>query len=76
MMKKVRLLNNKYQEYSKYRNIAYNAFFDFVDANELKVKKYKNGNTDIWFNKTAFKYGSYLVYNMKAESIALELTGK
>ena len=75
-MKKVRLLNNKYQEYCKYRSIAYDAFFDFVIANELKIKKYKNGNTDVWFNKTAFKYGRYLISNMKSESIALEVTGK
>jgi len=75
-MKKVRLLNNKYQEYCKYREHAYDAFFDFVNANKLKVKKYKNGNIDVWFNKTAFNYGSYLINNMKFESVALEVTGK
>lgn len=75
-MKKVRLLNNPHQELDKYREIAYQAFFDFVRSNNLKAKRYKNGNIDVWFNKTAFKYGRYLISNMEFESIALEVTGK
>ncbi|NIO44961.1 MAG: hypothetical protein GTN36_05420 [Candidatus Aenigmarchaeota archaeon] len=72
-MIKIRILHNPHQEYCKYRDETMRRFFEFIDVNKLKTKMYKNGNMDIWFNKSAYKYGSYLINNLEFESVALEL---
>lgn len=74
-MIKVRILN-KQPYWQSYEYDAYENFKDFVRANKLKIKSYKNGNEDIWFKKNDYKYGKYLVDEMKCTSIMLEVTGK
>ena len=60
-------------DYSKYKDHALNCFNDFVSSNKLKDKKYLNGSRKVWFTKSAFKYGSYLIDNLRFESVPLEV---
>ena len=69
-MYKLRLLHNPLQEYSKYRDEAIMHLDDYIKCNKLKEKHYKNGNIDIWFSKSAYKYGKYLIDRLSIESIA------
>ena len=62
-------------DYSNYKGRALENFNDFVRANDLKDVQYKNGTRKVWFNKSAWKYGKYLVKNMNFESIPLEVEG-
>ena len=61
--------------YSKYKDHALEAFNEFVRENDLKDKSYKNGTRKVWFSKGAWKYSSYLVGNLKFESVPLEIKG-
>ena len=74
MIKVKFLIDNS--EWSKYKDFAQGAFDDFVTSNKLKDKRYKNGTRAVWFTKTAWKFGSYLISNLEFESIPIEVTGK
>lgn len=74
MIKVTFLIDNS--EYCKYKEIAYDAFNDFVEHNKIKDKIYKKGTRKVWFNKTQWKHGSYLIDNLQAESVPLTVMGE
>lgn len=74
-MIKVRILN-KQPYWQNYEYTAYENLKDFARANKLKVKSYKNGNEDIWFKKLDYRYGKYLIDEVKCSNVMVEVTGK
>lgn len=72
-MYKVRLINNPLQEYSKYRDAAYEQFADFVEKYSTKQKYYKNGNRDYYFKNKDLLKNQGIISDLEFESIAVEV---
>jgi hypothetical protein len=72
-MIKLRLLHNPHQGYCKYRNCAYEDFFELTDKLRVKRKVYKNGNRDYWFKNKDFKDNRSIIDALSFESIAFEV---
>lgn len=72
-MYRLNLPYNQFEGYCKYKNAAYEQFFDAVDRIKPKSRAYKNGNRSYWFKNKDLASIKPILESMSFESIAFEV---